>query len=503
MVLEAVRLTLSRRQATALNLLNDPTVVELCYGGGAGGGKSMMVGIWAVTECARFPGIAIGIGRKELTQLEKTTLVTILTEVHPLLGVTEHDFKYNGKTHTLTYKNGSQLVLVDLDYQPRDPLFERFGSLNLTHTIIEEAGELQQKAVSVFSSRNNRKLNKLYGIVGKTVMTCNPSLNFLRKWYDMYETLGGGLYQKWEHGEVEIPEGGTVKAYRVFLRSLPTDNPFLSKNYILRLRQLPIEDRKRLLEGNWDFMNNERALFKIRAIQSALAPSIHRPGDQDYGSIDVARSGDKIVFAHQHGIQLVDMHVLDIVVTETTAVMPKVAREWIKWCQDRKIGYKNAIADASGLGDAFVDICRDMDWYPHSFKGGNPGTVFFEENTNDEEADNYEWRDGKWVEKKGKPKYANLRSESYWEYKLRIEDGRQKILKDMPYYEELKQELLAQERNLKKEDVIALVPKDEIILQLGHSPDFSDAATMVGWLSWQAEIEEKAAEEDGFDFFMG
>jgi hypothetical protein len=151
----AVEITLSRKQQTAIQLLDDPTVTELLY-----------------------PGITVGLGRKEISNLGKTTAQTLLTEVHPVLGVRDPDFKYRAPGSPqpgVYYRNRSSIVFIDLAPAPTDLNFDRFGSLGLTHVIIEEAGEVVKKARSVITSRKNRKLNREYGITGKAVLTCNPS----------------------------------------------------------------------------------------------------------------------------------------------------------------------------------------------------------------------------------------------------------------------------------------------------------------------------------------
>jgi len=86
-------ITPSRKQQQAFQLLNDPYVVELLFGGGAGGGKSLLVTLWAVIQCRQYPGIRIGLGRKEISNLRKTTTQTLLTETHKMLGVTSGDFR--------------------------------------------------------------------------------------------------------------------------------------------------------------------------------------------------------------------------------------------------------------------------------------------------------------------------------------------------------------------------------------------------------------------------
>ena len=95
-----------------------------------------------------------------------------------------------------------------MKYHPMDPEYDTFGSLELTHVVIEEVGEVQEKGVRVLNTRKNRFLNKEYGIVGKSVYTCNPTQNFIKRmFYEVYKALGMGRYQKWEHGQVELADG--------------------------------------------------------------------------------------------------------------------------------------------------------------------------------------------------------------------------------------------------------------------------------------------------------
>jgi phage terminase large subunit len=142
-----VEITLTRKQSQAIQLLDDPTVTELLFGGGAGGGKSWLVCLWAVIECRKYPGITIGLCRKEITNLRKTTAQTLLTEVHPALGIQAGDFRYSSLIDPgVYYRNGSSIVFIDLAPAPTDPNFDRFGSLSLTHVIIEEVGEVVHRA---------------------------------------------------------------------------------------------------------------------------------------------------------------------------------------------------------------------------------------------------------------------------------------------------------------------------------------------------------------------
>jgi phage terminase large subunit len=150
-----VEITLSRKQQTAFQILDDPSVVEVTFGGGAGGGKSRLVCTWSSIQCRRYPGIRIGLGRKEVSNLRKTTAQTFLGEVHPVFGIKDgRDFRYAPLVDPgIYYANTSQVLFTDLAPAPSDPNYDRLGSLNLTHVIIEEAGEVVREAAKVFTSR--------------------------------------------------------------------------------------------------------------------------------------------------------------------------------------------------------------------------------------------------------------------------------------------------------------------------------------------------------------
>jgi hypothetical protein len=62
-----------------------------------------------------------------------------------------------------------KILLIDMKYHPMDPEYDTFGSLELTHVVIEEVGGVQEKGVRVLNTRKNRFINKEYGILGKTV----------------------------------------------------------------------------------------------------------------------------------------------------------------------------------------------------------------------------------------------------------------------------------------------------------------------------------------------
>jgi hypothetical protein len=263
----------------AMQEFEDPQVVSIIFGGGAGGGKSFLIGLLAAIACKKYPGTRWGLARKELKSLKQTTLATLISKVHRTLGITENDYKLNMLDSTLTYSNGSEILLLDLTAKPSDPEMESLGSLELTGAFVDEVGEVNKKAFDVLSSRVNRWMNKEYGITGKVVASCNPSPGFVRQdYYDKYEELGAGRMQRWQNGHVWV-NGVRLPAYNVYIRSTAFDNPFGDDNYIEGLRRLPPQERKRLLEGDWNYTDEADSLFPYALIKKMT--TYERPENSD------------------------------------------------------------------------------------------------------------------------------------------------------------------------------------------------------------------------------
>lgn len=448
-------LTLSSKQKLALDLLDDPTVAEMYWGGSAGSGKTLMVCIWMILQSRKHPGIRIGLGRKELTRLKQTTLITLLREAHPLLGVNQSEFSYQDQKGLITYINGSSIQLIDLARQPSDPDFDTFGSLNFTHIVIEEAGEVVKKAKDVLGSRKNRFMNKEYGLVGKTILTGNPSQNFTRdEFYEPYKQLGAGSWQKWPQGEVEV-NGVLQPAYKAFIRALPVDNPFLPQNYIEVLRQLPPAERKRLLEGDWDYADDDNMLFKSVTIDRSMIGEIVE-GERFMG-VDVAREGkDRTIFVLIEGYIATTAYMPDIDTSGEKSISEQTAMEIIKFAQQNKVTPRNIGIDSIGVGAGVLDFMRTKGWFPKEYKAGASSP---------------------------KDQYNNLRTESLWEMSQAMINGTFKIYSHIDMLDQLRKELMAHEYTI-VDRTIKVEPKDKIKERIGYSPDISDALVIAHWTAF-------------------
>jgi phage terminase large subunit len=457
--LSSQRLKMSETQSLSFDILDDPQYVDVLFGGSAGGAKSFFVCMWAVMQCRNYKGIAIGLGRKSLKSLRQTTLVTLLTKVHPIMGVRETDFKFNGQDNYIEYVNGSKIILIDMAHAPTDPDYDRFGSLELTHVIVEEVGEAIKKPVDVLSSRRNRMLNKEYGIVGKLVMTCNPTQNFIRQeYYKPYDDQGRGRMQKWPNGEVIIPGTKERKeSYRAFVRSSVYDNPFIDDNYIETLKKLPTQERKRLLDGDWNYADDNDSLFKNVLMDRSTAYDIPMSDNFDkFIGVDVADKGndDTIatliengVITHQKKLIIPDMTPEEMKDTDKP-ISYLYALELIKFAQQNGFTANQAkriAIEGNGVGVGMRDQMRRSGWFISLYEAT-----------------------------------SKTRSQAYYDFYQDMDAGEVRMLHG------LDDGLLRQELAAHTYELIDLIPvvikKDKLKLILGHSPDRADSAMIANWI---------------------
>lgn len=413
-------------------------------------------------ECRKYPGIRIGLGRKEGIRLRQTTLVTLLREVHPIMGVTAEEFTFSDQKGLIQYKNGSQIQLVDLKWEPSDPDYDTLGSLNFTHVVIEEVGEIRQKARDVFGSRKNRFLNQHYNIVGKTVMTQNPSQNFTRQeFYEPYKALGMGSHRAWPIGEVEVAPGDVRVAYRSFVKSLPTDNPFISRNYIENLKRLPPQERKRLFEGNWDYMDDDDVLFPSLLLDRSTISS--RP---DYTpvrrfiGVDVADKGkDKtIVSLIENGVLIMQKR-LNVDTTGEKPISELYSLELIKFAQQHGFTPKEAskiALEGNGVGVGMRDFMRAKGWFITVYEAT-----------------------------------SQSRSDGYYRLHTSMDEGSFQMLNVLETLTELRKQLMVHTYEFDEKLQPKVLQKKKIKEELGYSPDEADSAMIANWIQSGGVLDPK------------
>ena len=420
-----IDIKLTKKQGQAWKYLMDNITNEVLYGGSAGSGKSWVGCLWIVTLCFKYPGIRCLIGRTVLQQLKLTTLNTLF-EVLQQMGLKsgEH-YVYNGQSNVITFTNKSEIVLKDLQFQPSDPNFDSLGGLELSAVFVDEAAQVSLLAYQILKSRIRFKLNE-YNLQPKILMTCNPGQVWLKKvFYIPYvqETLPPNM---------------------AFVPALPLDNPHLPASYIEMLKSLPPQQRKRLLEGDWNYMDESDNLFDFDLISNSVFSSVPQATDKKYISLDVARFGsDRSVAIVWSGLVVLEVFIYTkLSATELSSEIKELIAKY-------GVHPKNVIIDADGVGGPVSDILKGTDFV-------NNSKALHEQN------------------------FINLKSQCYVKLSELFKEGKISLnIMEPSIVDELTQELLSVKlKDVDKDNKVAVQSKEEMKKTLGKSPDISDSLMM-------------------------
>lgn len=422
------------KQYVAWQYLTDDVTNEVLFGGGARGGKSWLGCSWIVINCLRFPGSAWMIGRQELTRLISTTLRTFLKVCTGFDLVADVHFKYNAQRNTVTFSNGSIVFLVDLQYKPSDPEFDRLGSYDLTGAFIDESQEVNVKATHVLRGRFSLLEGKGWSTIPKVLYTCNPAKN----WIYM------DFYKPWKEKRLEKE--------KVFIPSLVTDNKkYVKQEYIDNLRRSDKVTVERLLNGNFEYDDDPGVLMEYDAICDIFTNKTKVMPHDYYVSVDVARMGqDKTVIMIWNSLQVLEIRTYSKQRTdETVGVLRQIETEY-------SIPRSHFIIDEDGVGGGVVD----------QFKGAKG---FINNSTAIQPTDETK-----------KVNYSNLKTQCYFILADKVNTGLVGINDIDPMIRDALVEELEQVRqiDIDKESKIKLMPKEDIKERLGRSPDYADALMM-------------------------
>jgi len=420
----------NEKQKQAARYWIDDETDEIWYGGSKGSGKSYLGCSLIFGDALIYPGTHYFIARKDLTDVRKYTIPSI-HEVLNDFGVPSNYYKYNGQDNFFEMYNGSKIFLLAAKYMPSDPKYERFGSMQMTRGMIEEAGEFEIDSYANLAISIGRWKNDVYGLRGKLLGTMNPSKNFVKR----------RVYDPWKAGTLE----DRVK----FIQALPTDNKMLAEGYLDRLRNtLSKNERERLLFGNWEYDDDPSALVDYDNIIS-IFENDHVPKGRKFLTADVARLGsDKAVILVWSGWRVIDYLTFDK--SRITEI-----QQAIKTLRNKhQIPAQFCIADEDGVGGGVVDNCRIRGFL-------NNGKVIGNEN------------------------YLNLQNQCvyhlakkiqenglYWEADI-SDQHRNEIIEELEYLKSYEED--------KDERKIRALPKAKIKESIGRSPDWRDALMMRVW----------------------
>jgi hypothetical protein len=423
--MSTINITPTKRQSQAWKYLTDDSTNIVLFGGSAGGGKSWLGCLWITTLCLKYPNTRYLIGRAVLTQLRLTTLNTLFELLNTMGMKSGQHFTYNGQSNVLTFYNKSEIIFKDLQYNPSDPNYDSLGSLEITAAFIDEASQITSLAYNIVKSRIRFKLNE-YNLIPKVLMTCNPSQNWIKK--DFYLP--------------HIQE--SLDSNKVFIPSLPMDNPHLPAAYIQMLKELPPQQKRRLLEGDWDYLDESDSLFNFDDITNSVYRISPNDVEKKYMTVDVARFGDdRSVVMIWVGLVLLECYIYRKLSTVELSTLIKALMV------SNKVHPQNVIIDSDGVGGGVADQIKGTNFV-------NNARPLHEQN------------------------FSNLKSQCYVKLSDMFREGKISInLIEPSLVEDLTQELLAVKlKDIDKDNKVAVQSKDDMKRILGKSPDLSDCLMM-------------------------
>ena len=448
------------KQHLAWQKLLDKVTKYILFGGGAGGGKSWLGCEWLLVMCYQYPKSKWFIGRKELKRLMASSYETF-KKVCSYHKIPEKDWKLNGQYNYIEFFNGSKIDLLDVNFVPTDPLFERFGSLEYTGGWLEEAGEIDFKAFDVLKTRVGRHLNKEYGLHPKLLITANPKKGWLKRLF--YNPFKNGILGK---------------SY-AFIRSLYSDNNYTSDIYGEQLNEISDKaTRDRLRDGNWDYHDDKACLVTGEAIDDLFTNTVE--DGEKYATLDIARFGkDSTKLYLWKGFKNYKRYTWFFQDTEITAQKVKEVLE------EERIPYSHVIADEVGVGGGVIDKLRGINGFianssPLEQPNAKPIMVM---------------RNGKLVSITPKENFKTLKDQCGYILSDKInERGMALSVEDESEKELISEEIselkdFAPDEDGKKR----LVPKDIIKENIGRSPDDLDNLIMRMWFTLNREPSQSSS----------
>lgn len=406
------------KQKLALKYLSiESDIWQVLYGGAASGGKSFLGCDWQIKRRLKYPGTRGLIGRAELKKLRLSTMATFFELCAQYGLVAGRDYTYNGQDHVINWYNGSQTILMDLADMPSDAEFQRFGSIEITDYFVDEAGEVSEKCIAILASRVRYKL---INDKPKGLLTCNPHKGWL--YNDFYNAK----------------RNGTIRSDREFIQALPTDNPHISPVYLQSLQLLPDIDRKRLLEGDWDYDETKDRLYEYDDLLRCFRPSTTL-GDK-FITADIARMGDDrtviVVWNNLHAEKFV------VLKHKPINEVVDTINDLIK---NHNVRLSNVLVDEDGIGGGVVDFIR--------CKGFLNGSKAVRDN------------------------YMNLKSDCY--FKLGELISSNAITFEGTHKDTIVKELeMIRREKIDSDGKLRVTNKEDLKKRHGISPDFADAIMM-------------------------
>lgn len=268
-------LPLGRGASDAWHYQHDQEHTEIFFGGSAGPGKTFELCLFEIEQAIKYPGTAGVLFRDTAENLRKSTVVTffeVVARMRLRLGV---DLVFKESKSYVKYAGGSITYFDYLSHDPSDPNYTRLGGRQWSRAGIDEADQVEERAVDMVNSRLRFRLKEFChlcsarqmarrskaidcdddghptlwacyscgrptkGLIPKLTATGNPG-DYWTKYRFIYNRDGSPV---------------TLKPHQACVLVLLDDNP--DKAHVAGYRKQLYEgikdtyDRQRLIHGDW------------------------------------------------------------------------------------------------------------------------------------------------------------------------------------------------------------------------------------------------------------
>lgn len=319
---------------------------------------------------------------------------------------------------------------MDLYAYPNDENYDRLGSLEITGAFIDELSEISYKGFEVLTSRIRYKLNE-YNLTPKLFCASNP-------------------YQGWSKNYFYTPfVEGKEKEHIKFVPALPTDNPYLSKEYLKNLENtLDHALKQRLLYGDWNFDGDEYNLFEYEKLQQSFYNEYFvNTDDKSILTVDVGDLGkDNTVIALWKGWNCIRLYKLQQ--QETTQIVQKINELRYEY----KVPINHIIIDSVGVGAGVASLLKGCVRYMGSQSPLN------------------------------KEGYRNIKAQLMYKFAEKV--NKLEVNFNFGYDDTLIQEAVLFKKTFSGE-VAGITGKDEVKQRLGRSPDTIDSLYLRSYFEYK------------------
>ena len=407
------------KQELCLKYLRDKTTRYILYGGSKGCGKTRIGCYWLIENCLTYPGTRWIIGKAHLTEIYRSVLKTFQEIIKDWNIV--HLVNYNQQRNIITFKNGSEIFLIDLYPNPSDLEYNDLSGIEVTGIFIDELSEIDNRAFEVLKTLLRYKLRE-NNLTPKILAASNPCLGWpFHLWY-----------RPWEERKLD-------KSY-AFVQALPKDNLMhLGQEYIEQLETMEEGPLKERYLGNWYYDLSDDELFNIQQLQNCFYNyDFININNTTYLCADIADLGnDRTCISIYRGWSLIK---LEFITQKDQLVVLTKIQELMK---EFKITPNHVICDNNGIGGYISAFIKgSIRYIPHmkSINGAN---------------------------------FKNIKSQLMYHYANKI--NKLEVNFDMPYNDDIAKELTAYKKKIKNE-IHDITSKEEVKRKLkGKSPDIADS----------------------------